>query len=137
MTPHDELGAPDASVVDLLADLAGATVSLVREELALARVEVVRNASRLRDEVAVLACGAMVTLLGGQALVGGGVELLSRWVEPWLANLIVGGVLILIGGPLVVLMWRRLDLRALVPRRALASLRQNRDWVRGRPDERL
>jgi hypothetical protein len=128
-------GSPVVSVVDLLSDLAGATTALVRDELALARVEIVRNASRLRDKTAVLFCGAMIALLGGQALVAAAAQLVARWVEPWAANLIVGTVLLAIGGPIVVLAWRRLDLRALTPRRTLDNWRQDRatvtDWTRG------
>ena len=128
-------GSPGGSVVDLLTDLASATTALVRDELALARVEIVRNASRLSDTTAMLGCGAMIALLGGQALVAAAAQLLARWVEPWAANLIIGIVLLAIGGPTVMLAWRRLDLRALAPRRALDNWRQDRatvtDWTRG------
>ena len=131
----------DEPVIDLLTDLATATTTLIRDELALARIEVQRNAARLSDTVVVLGCGAMIALLGGQALVASVAQVLSRWVDPWLANLIVGGVLFLAGATLVVAAWRRLDLRTLTPRRALANLRRDRanasEWTRDRLDERF
>jgi uncharacterized membrane protein YqjE len=131
-SPHE-----DRSVAALFAELAGETTTLIRKEFELARAEVARNTARLGGGAVMLIGGVLAALLGIAALVACAILVLSRWLEPWLAALIVGAVTGTLGVVLVTAGWQRLKLRSLAPRRTLETLRQDRDWAREQLHERL
>src|SRR3984893_12958828 len=98
------------SMAALLADLADQVTTLFRQEVALFKAE-------LMEKLALV----MAAVLG-----------LSLVVEPWLAALIVGLVLLGIGGALVYFGKSRFDADSLAMRRTVASLREDEAWVRER-----
>jgi hypothetical protein len=87
----------------LLSRVFGDFAALLRNEVALAKAELSESTSRAKAGVAAL-IGAVSTLLAGSLALAAAVILaLSKVVEPWLAALIVGvtitvvGVVLLIG----------------------------------------
>jgi hypothetical protein len=56
---------------------------------------------------------------------------LSNVVEPWLAALIVGGVVTLVGAILLASGRRKLEPRNMVPSRTTESLRRDTEVVKG------
>ncbi len=130
-------GGPERSVAELFADLANETTFLIRKELELARAEVVRTVSRVTGGAVLLAVGAVVAAMALQALVACLILVGSRWLEPWLAALVVGGALLVIGAILVVIGRQRLALKGLAPRRTIETLRQDGRWAREQLHERL
>ncbi len=128
---------PERSVAELFAELATETTTLVRKEFELARAEIVHNLSKVVGGVVLLIAGGLVALLGIQALLACVILVLLRWFEPWLSALIVGGTVLALGILLVAIGRARLDMRALTPRRTLATLRQDGAWAREQMNERL
>lgn len=130
--------APDEpSVASLFAELATETTTLVRKEFQLARAEITHNLSKAVGGIVLLVAGGITALLAVQALIACAILALTRWFEPWLAALIVGGALLLIGLALALIGRSRLDPSALTPRRTLATLRQDGAWAREQLNERL
>ena len=119
------------SLGDLLRDLAGGTSTLLRQELSLARAE---TQDKLHQIIAVL-----VAMLGGALLAFAGLIILldalvyglvDAGMERWLAALVVGGVVALVG---LLVAWKaQSDLSAtrLAPERSAASFRKDVDMLR-------
>jgi xanthine/uracil permease len=85
------------STAGLLSRLFGDLTALLRNEFALARAELASSATRTKAGLASL-IGAVSTLLAGSlALIAAMVLVLAKVMEPWLASLVVGVVIIAVG----------------------------------------
>ena len=122
----------DRSVSALLSDLAGETGTLVRQEIALFKAELHEKLARLGQGAGALAAGGLLAFSGWLTLLAAAVLGLSNLVAPWLAALIVGLAALALGAGLLFFGKSRLDPDALVPRRALNSLREDEAWIRDR-----
>lgn len=94
--PHEsELERQSATT--LLGRLISAFTELVRNEVALAKAELSESSTRAKAGIAAL-LGAVSTLLAGSlALVAAIILGLAKVMEPWLAALIVGVVISVVG----------------------------------------
>ena len=116
----------ERSISALLSDLAREIRLLVRQEVALFKAELAEKLSRLGRGVAAIAVGGLIAFSGWLVLLAAAVLAL------WLAALIIGLVVLAIGGALLFFGSRRLDVETLVPRRTLASLREDEAWLKER-----
>jgi uncharacterized membrane protein YqjE len=118
------------SVPQLLADLSHELGELIRGEGRLARAEVSEKVSQVQSGAVSLAVGGVVAFAGFLYLLLSAVMGLSNWVDPWLAALIVGGVVLLIGA--IMLARGRSSMRAdnLMPERTMRSAQRDADMVR-------
>ena len=96
----------DRSITELIKELRDETIELVREEVALAKTEVSENVNRVARNSVYLGVGALIAFAGliillFAASAGAYVGLIAAGVENvtagWLAPLIVGGIVLLIG----------------------------------------
>jgi xanthine/uracil permease len=120
------------SVGELLRDLASDSAALVQQELALARTETQDKLHRTMSCAAALMAAALLALAGFVVLLQAAVYGLEEFgFEPWLAAVIVGGVVLVIG--LLLLQKARHDLSAqnLAAHRTAANLRKDLNLVRG------
>jgi xanthine/uracil permease len=124
------------SIMSLISDLARETTTLVRDEVQLAKAEVSEKVDQVGDGITSLLSGGIIVFSGVLVLLYAVVvvvaDLISGWTtEPWVAPLIVGLVVSLIG--LGVLAKGRNNLKAshLRPQRTQESLQRNRDFMRG------
>jgi len=122
----------DRSIAALLADLADQIRSLVRQEVALFKAELIEKLGLIGQGVGAMVVGALIALSGWLALVAAAVLGLAIVLAPWLAALIVGLVLLGIGAALLYIGKSRLDAEGLAMRRTLHSLREDEAWVRER-----
>jgi Putative Actinobacterial Holin-X, holin superfamily III len=122
----------DRSITALLADLADQISSLVRQEVALFKAELLEKVGLIGQGVGAIAAGVLIAFSGWLALVAAAVLGLAIVVAPWLAALIVGLVMLGIGGGLFYFGKSRLDAEGLAMRRTLNSLREDEAWVRER-----
>lgn len=115
----------DRSLGSLFADLTQETTGLVRQEVDLAKAEISEKASQVGSAIALLAVGGALALAGFLVLLQAVVVALSNVMEPWLASLIVGGVVTLIG--IILMLKGRRDLAAqnLAPRRTIESVQED------------
>jgi hypothetical protein len=113
----------------LFSDLWRYTTDLMREEGMLARVEMTRKVSQVGSGIGWAAAGAAVTLSGLILLLAAAAIFIAQFLPPdvagWLAPLLVGGFVLVVG--LLVLAKARSNLKAenLAPRRTARSLRQD------------
>ncbi|MGE5476060.1 MAG: phage holin family protein [Bacteroidales bacterium] len=121
---------PDRPLATLFSELTQETISLFRKEIQLARSELTDKARQAGRGAAEIAAGAVVLLAALGALTAAAILGLSQVVQPWLAALIVGGALLLIGG--VVLASGLSNVRSgnLAPRRTMDTLRDNTRWAK-------
>ena len=118
------------SLAGLFADLARDLTGLVRTELELAKAELGEKAGQAAGGVAFIAAGGFVAFAGLLVLLACAVLALSLVVQPWLAALIVGVVVIGIGVALMLMGRNRLRPQNLQPNRTLDTLRDDKDWAR-------
>lgn len=123
----------DPSVADLVERAARQTADLVRQEIQLAQAELQDKGRRAGIGVGLLGAAGLVALYGVAALVAALIMLLALAVEPWIAALIVGAVLLAGAGGLA-LVGRSQAQRATppIPERALESVQDDVRHVKER-----
>ena len=119
----------DESAPGLLGRLIEDVTSLFRNELALARAETMEAAHTAKAGVGAVATGGAVVLLGGIALVAAAVLGLATVMSAWLAALIVGVVLAVIGYAMVKAGKKRLEPSNFRLDRTQESLRRDKETV--------
>lgn len=115
------------SITDLLRRLMDELSTLFRQELALASAEVSGAMSKLSRGLISVATGGAVLYAGFLTLLAAAVLALALVVEPWLAALVIGGAVTLIGLVMVMKGKKALEPSDLKPRRTVESLRQDKD----------
>lgn len=112
--PAEPADLGDESVAELVKRASRQTTELIRQEMRLARLELKEKARRIRKGAGLVGVGGLVAFYGGAALVGAAVLGLATALEPWLAAMIIGVVLVAIGGVLAAV-GRREAVKALPP----------------------
>jgi hypothetical protein len=129
--------AQDRSLGDLLRDLSSETGDLLRKEVELAKAEMSEKAARVGADLGAIAIGGGMALAGSLALayavVMGLTALLDTFlplgVAVWLAPLVVGGVLVMIGLGRIRKSVADLGETSFAPRRTTQSLQENKQWL--------
>ncbi|HWI07875.1 MAG TPA: phage holin family protein [Solirubrobacteraceae bacterium] len=99
-TSTTQPGEPSAA--DLVKQVSEQTQRLIRQELALARLEISQKAKHAGIGAGLLAGAAFVALFAAATLVAMLVLLLATALEPWLAALIVAAGLLAVAGILAI-----------------------------------
>lgn len=120
----------ERSLGTLFSDLASETSLLIRQEIALAKAEISAKLAAFGTGIGMLVAGGLIAWSGLLVLLAAGVLGLSKVVEPWLAALIVGGAVLVIGAGLVFLGKRRISADKLVPQRTIRSLKDDGEWAK-------
>ena len=126
--PHR--GGADRPLTGLLTELAQETTTLVRKEVELAKAEVSEKVTQATAGAVSLAAGGMVAFAGVLFLLLALTFFLATMMEPWLAALIVGGVVTVIGIILVSMGKSKLSARNLQPNRTIATLQDDKRWAK-------
>ena len=117
------------SAFTLLRRLTDELTTLLRQELVLAAAEISRSMRVLLAGAASLAIGGAVLFIGLLGLLAAAVLGLATVLHPWLAALVIGAAVALIGVVLVAVGVRSFDPSALKPSRTTESLRRDRDVI--------
>ena len=127
-----QTSSDDRSLGELVAALSRETTTLVRQEVALARVELTHAATEVGKDVGFLAVGGAVAYAGLLAIVAAAVlALVQAGVTWWLAALIVGVVVAVIGYLLVRRGLDALKRAHLAPRQTMDTLKDDVDAITG------
>ena len=121
----------DESTPNLLHRLVNDIGMLFAQELALLKSETARSIGDLKTATVSIAAGGAVAFMGAFFLLLAAVYGLSNVVEPWLAALIVGGAVTLIGVVMLLTGRRKLEPTAIAPRRTAAALRKDKEMIKG------
>lgn len=128
----------ERSIGDLIKNLRDETQMLLRQEVALAKTEISEKMSKLARNVAYLVIGGVILYTAGLFLLGAVacaivVGLRAADVEPgvysWLAPLIVGAVVGIVGIVLVSKAIAALRRESMVPEKTVASIQENKEWI--------
>ncbi len=123
-------GGADRPLTGLLTELAQETTTLVRKEVELAKAEVSEKVTQATSGAVSLAAGGMVAFAGLIFLLLALTYYLATMMEPWLAALIVGGAVTLIGIILVSMGKSKLSAKNLQPNRTIATLQDDKRWAK-------
>jgi len=115
---------------DLFGDLATEMSNLVRQEVALAKVEVTQKAKYVGRNVAYLVVGGAVAYAALLAILAAIVMLLARVMPNWGATLIVGVVVAGIGWMLIGKALTALQQADLTPRETVETLKEDATWMK-------
>ena len=105
--------------------------TLFAQEIALLKAETTQSIGDLKAATASIAMGGAVAFLGVFFLLLAAVYGLSNVVDPWLAALIVGGIVTLIGVIMLATGRRKLEPRSLAPHRTAASITKDTEMIKG------
>lgn len=122
----------DASIGTLLKQLVREVPALLTNEVALAKSEARDSMRQTKEGVAAVASGGAVLLGGFIVLLMAAVYALSTMLAPWLAALIVGGVVSFVGLAMLEAGKKKFRADKLRPDHTLSSLHKDKDAIRGR-----
>lgn len=123
------------SVAELMSELATETSTLVRQEVALAKAEANEKVSQLTGGIKSLILGGVMLIVSLfyvlDAVVYGLAQLLPEGYRLWLAALIVGVVLGIVGLMMIKKGEKSVEPRNLAPHRTTHSVKQDAEMVKG------
>jgi hypothetical protein len=114
------------SALGLLKKLMDELATLFRQEVALATAEVMQGLTRFAAGILSMLAGGAVLFAGVLVLLAAAVLALATVLAPWLAALIVGGAVTVVGLILVFAGKRASDPSLLKPERSPRSLRKDK-----------
>jgi hypothetical protein len=115
---------------DLFSDLAGEMSNLVRQEVALAKLEVGQKAKYVGKNVGYLVVGGAVAYAAVLAIIAAIVMLLAKVMPNWGATLLVGIVVGGIGYLLIGNALAALQETDVTPRETVETLKEDAAWVK-------
>lgn len=134
-TPHTDQPTTrtetDTSVGGLLRQLTHEVPSLITKELALAKAELTESIRATKAGAGSVATGGAVLLGGFIILLMSAVYGLSNIMEPWLAALIVGVVVVVIGMVMVSAGKKKFQASSFKPERTIHSMNKDKEAVKG------
>lgn len=123
----------------LLKSLRNDLVVLVRQEIALARGEIMDAARRISKDVVMIAVGGAIALAGAIVLLmglasGAAVALAAAGLNPeiavWLGPLLLGLVVVAIGFGILQTARHRLKRTSLMPKRTVQTIKEDSTWAK-------
>jgi uncharacterized membrane protein YqjE len=122
----------ERSIGELFGELSQDMALLVRQETQLARTEMQQKLSKITTDLVALATGGIVAYLGGLALTAFVILLLIDPIglKPWLAALIVGAVLGIVGWVMLQRGLKELKRTDPTPRRTVDSIKDDIQWAK-------
>lgn len=121
----------DRPVGELVHQLSEQTSTLIRQELALAQLEMQQKGKRAAIGAGMFGGAGLVAVYGLGALTAAAILALATAVEPWAAALIVAGALFLVAGVLSLVGRKEVDQATPpVPEHAIASTKTDVETVK-------
>ena len=124
--------AEERSIGELFGELSQDMSLLVRQEAQLAKTEMQAKRSRVTGDLISLAAGGVVALVGGLAITAAVILLLIHpiGVTPWLAALIVGALLGIVGWVMLQRGLKDLKRTDPTPRRTVETIKDDIQWAK-------
>ena len=119
----------DQSFTSLLKELIGEVGRLIRQELQLAQAETSEKVSQAQNGAIAVVIGLLLAFCALLILLQAVVVALAAEMPPWLASVIVGVVVAVLGLTFIMVGKRKLRPSSLMPDRTLDAMRKDRDMV--------
>lgn len=123
---HSNVSHSNNSLAGLVRQLANDVTSLFTKELALAKVEVSHSIQDAKVGMVSLVTGGSVLFAGFLFLLLAGVLALGQRMELWLAALIVGGVVALVGMVMVAAGKKKMEASSFKPTHTLDAMEKDK-----------
>jgi membrane protein len=121
----------DQSVGELVQQLSQQTAALVRQEMRLATVELQQKGKRAGIGAGMFGGAGVVALYGVGALIAAAILGIGTFLEPWIAAVIVGVVLLAVAGILALTGKKQVEQAGPpVPEQAVESTKRDVDEVK-------
>lgn len=120
----------EKSLGDLFSALASDTSTLVRQEVALAQVELTQKATKVGKNVGFLVVGGAVGYAALLAVIAAVIIGLSYFIPAWAAALIVGAVVGIVAYLLISSALTALKNTDLTPRETVETLKEDAQWLK-------
>jgi hypothetical protein len=127
---NDNRSLDNRPLGDLFSDLATEMSNLVRQEVALAKLEISQKAKHVGKNVGYLAIGGAVAYAALLAIIAAVIMLLGRALPDWAAALIVGAVVGGIAWLLIGKAMMALQQTDLTPRETVETLKEDATWMK-------
>ncbi|SCZ66644.1 phage holin family protein [Thiohalomonas denitrificans] len=126
----------DKSLASLIADLSRETSTLVRDEVHLAKAEMSEKVDQVTSGAVSILTGALVAFSGLLVLLWAATvvlaELIEPWTtQPWVAPLIVGVVVALVGLIILQSGRKKVSAEGLKPHHTIDSFKRDRQVLKG------
>ena len=116
---------------DLLGDLGGQVSTLVRKEIDLAKVEVTSSVGRMGRGAATAGIGGVLLYAGVLVLLAAAVlGLMEAGLDGWLAALIVGAIVLVLGGVLTSMGVKQVQTTSVAPTQTAETVKENVEFVK-------
>src|SRR3954452_10580121 len=128
------------SIADLFKDLRDEAVLLVRQEVALAKTEMSEKMARIARNTAYVAAGMMVAFVGLVLILLAAASGLATVLDntgareqaPWLAPLIVGVVVVIVGAVAEMKGINTIKNKSLKPQQTIDSITEDKKWIQNK-----
>lgn len=120
----------ERSLGDLFSELAAETSTLVRQEVALAQVELTQKASKVGKNVGFLVAGGAVGYAALLALLAAVIIGLGNFIPMWVSALIVGAVVGIVAYFLISSALDALKNTDLTPHETVETLKEDAQWLK-------
>jgi hypothetical protein len=115
---------------ELFSDLVNETTTLVRNEVALAKVELTQKATKVGRNIGSLVIGGAIGYAALLAICAAVILLLDRVMPAWLAALIVGVVIGVVSWLLIRKAITTLQRMELKPQETVESIKEDAQWIK-------
>ena len=120
----------ERSIGELFSELAGETSTLIRQEVALAQVEITQKASKAGKNVGYLAVGGFVGYAGLLAIIAGVILAMANFMPAWLAAIIVGVIIGVVSYVLVSSALTELRNMEMAPTETVETIKEDARWLK-------
>jgi uncharacterized membrane protein YqjE len=120
----------DRSIGELFSELASETGLLIRQEVALAKVELTQKANRVGRNVGYLVLGGAVAYAALLALLAAIIILLANVMPWWVAALVVAVLVGIIAGVVISKALAALKNTEVAPRQTVETLKEDAQWAK-------
>jgi uncharacterized membrane protein YqjE len=120
----------DRSIGELFSELASETGLLIRQEIALAKVELTQKATRVGRNVGYLVLGGAVAYAALLALLSALIILLANYMPAWVAALVVAVLVGVVGAVLISKALADLKRTEIAPRQTVETLKEDAQWAK-------
>ena len=120
----------EQSLGDLFSELAAETGTLVRQEVALAQVELTQKAASAGKNIGYLVVGGAVGYAALLVILAAAVVILANFIPLWASALLVGAVVGTVAFFLISSALAELKKADLTPRETVESIKEDAQWLK-------
>ena len=120
----------ERSLGELFSELASETSALIRQEVALAQVEMTQKATKVGKNVGFLVVGGSIAFAAFLAVLAAVIIGLSYFIPAWAAALLVGVIVAIAAYLLISTALSNLKNMNLTPQQTVETLKEDAEWIK-------